>query len=352
MTTGSADAVDARRKPAGGFIFLTVTQLCLIWWAYIEKRIELRDVRTWFATWELQARRCLLKSGQHAFYTIEELNALVGGVGGMHLRASIRRLEAVGLLVWSTSALAFPKSPEELKVKDTSRLFHMLSTVPNQQRRIPVPRRMVRFLAGARRRCLMATILGHLIRCLYFRKGKCSSRGCCKASWIAEVFGVNVSNVKAARKYLSEMGWLTNLQTSQRVRNRYGQWVIVNLDWPGSGENEDPIVSSCGAPKSAELKSRPPEHLSTTESRPPRKNEEPFQELKHQQSASGDLTGVSKKNEKKDIPNLQHIIPDDLRDTARLLSLFEEAQAHGCIGAGDNDRLTFIATAEHARFVG
>jgi hypothetical protein len=352
MTTASAHAVDAGRKPAGGFIFLTVTQLCLIWWAYLEKQIELRDVRTWFATWELLARRCLLKSGQQAFYTLEELNALVGGVGGMHLRASIRRLEAVGLLVWSTSHLAFPRSPEELKVKDTSRLYDMLQTVPNHQRRVPVPRRMVRFLAGARRRCLIATILAHLIRCLYFRKGECSSKGCCKASWIAEVFGVNISNVKAARKYLSEMGWLTNLQTSQRVRNHYGQWVVINLDWPGSAGDEKPVVSSCTIPASAELRSRPPEPLSTTESRPPRNNKEPLQESKHQKPASGGDTGVSKEHERKDPPSIQHITPEDLRDTTRLLSLFEDAQTQGYIGGSENDRLTFIATAEHARFVG
>jgi hypothetical protein len=230
MTTATAEAGDARRKPTGGFIFLTATQLCLIWWAYLEKRIELRDVRTWFGSWELRARRCLLKPGQQAIYTIEELNSLLGRVGGMHLRASIRRLEAVGLLVWSTSHLTFPKSPEELKVKDTSGLFDMLSAVPNNQRRIPVPRRMVRFLGGARRRCLIATILGHLIRCLYYRNGECSAKGCCTSSWIAQVFGVNGSNVKAARRYLSDMGWLTLLETSQRVRNRYGQWVTINLD--------------------------------------------------------------------------------------------------------------------------
>jgi hypothetical protein len=211
---------------------------------------------------------------------------------------------------------------------------------------------MVRFLAGARRRCLMATILAHLIRCLYFRKGECSSKGCCKASWIAEVFGVNISNVKAARKYLSEMGWITILQTSQRVRNHYGQWVIINLDWPGSSEDEEVVVSSCTVPKSPELRSRPPERLSTTESRPPRNNKEPFQESKHQKPASGGNTGVSKENKKNDPPSIHHIIPDDLRDTERLLSLFEDAQAHGCIGGSENDRLTFIATAEHARFVG
>jgi len=141
-----------RQESRQGGIFLTVTQLCLIWWAYLEKLIELRDVRTWFGTWELQARRCLLKPGQQAIYTIEELSSLVGGVGGMHLRASIRRLKAAGLLLCSMSHLSFPKSPEELCVKDTARLFGMLDAVPNNQIRIPVPRRMVRFLASSRRR--------------------------------------------------------------------------------------------------------------------------------------------------------------------------------------------------------
>jgi hypothetical protein len=350
--TSTVDSVDAPRKPTGGFIFLSVTQLCLVWWAYLEKLIELRDVRTWFGTWELQARRCLLKPGQQAIYTIEELSSLVGGVGGMHLRASIRRLEAVGLLLWSTSHLSFPKSPEELTVKDTSRLFDMLDAVPNNRRRVPVPRRMVRFLAGARRRCLMATILGHLIRCLYYRNGECSAKGCCTSSWIAKVFGVNGSNVKAARRYLAEMGWLTPLETSQHVRNRYGQWVMINLDWPGSDTHELPIVSPYLIPESPKPKLRPPALLSTTESRPPIINKKPFQEHKHQKPASGGQAGVWKEHEKTDTPTIEHIVPEDLRDTGRLLSLFEDAQRDGCIGGSESDRLTFIASAEHARFVG
>jgi hypothetical protein len=351
--TATADSVDAPRKPTGGFIFLTVTQLCLIWWAYLEKLIELRDVRTWFGTWELQARRCLLKPGQQAIYTLEELSSLVGGVGGMHLRASIRRLEAVGLLLWSTSQLGFPKSPEELTVEDTSRLLDMLGAVPNHQRRIPVPRRMVRFLAGARRRCLMATILGHLIRCLYYRKGVCLAKGCCMSSWIAQVFGVNGSNVKAARRYLAEMGWLIPLETSQRVRNRYGQWVMINLDWPGTDVDEEVIVLPCVTPPPCAPKSRPPERLSTSESRPFRRNTEPFQDKsKHQKPSSGGPTGVWKAEEKSNLPILNHIVPDDLRDMDRLLALFEQAQSDGHIGGSESECLTFIASAEHARFVG
>jgi hypothetical protein len=354
MTTLKAETESTVRKPTGGFIFLTVTQLCLIWWAYLEKLIELRDVRTWFGTWELQARRCLLKPGQRAVYTLEELHGLVGGVGGMHLRGSIRRLEASGLLVWSTSHLGFPGSPEELKVTDTSRLHDMLESIPNNRRRIPVPRRMVRFLAGARRRCLMATILGHLVRCLYYRKGGCTGKGCCTSTWIAKVFGVNSSNVKAARQYLAEMGWLTLLETSQHVRNRYGQWVTINLDWPGEDTHQRAIVAACSTSgrEPSGSRSQPPEPLSTTESRPPLGNKKPFQEHKHQKPTSGGPAGIYQANEKTDTPTLHHIVPDDLRDTARLLTLFEEAHQEGFIGGNESERLTFISTAEHARFVG
>jgi hypothetical protein len=51
-------------------------------------------------------------------------------------------------------------------------------------------------------------------------------------------------------------------------------------------------------------------------------------------------------------PTLRHIIPDDLQDTARLLTLFAQAQGQGLIGKSDSDRLTFLALAEHAKIVG
>jgi len=51
-------------------------------------------------------------------------------------------------------------------------------------------------------------------------------------------------------------------------------------------------------------------------------------------------------------PTLQHIVPDDLRNTARLLALFEQAQRQGLIGHSDSARLTFLATAEHTCVIG
>src|SRR2546425_12105896 len=85
------------RKPEGGFRFISVVQLCMIWWAYQERRIRLRDVRVWFATHELLARRCQLKRGQSATYTYEELYELVGGGGGHP--GSLDRLHDRGLVV-------------------------------------------------------------------------------------------------------------------------------------------------------------------------------------------------------------------------------------------------------------
>jgi len=45
-------------------------------------------------------------------------------------------------------------------------------------------------------------------------------------------------------------------------------------------------------------------------------------------------------------------VPEDLQETARLLTLFEQAQTHGLIGTSDSERLTFLGLAEHAKVVG
>src|SRR6266436_5235210 len=126
------------RKPVGGFIFLTVQQLCLLWWAYRTRLIQLRDFRVWFAAQEMVARRCQVASGQVPAYTPKELHGLVGGVGGEHLRASLRRLEAMGLLTWSSTVITFATSPAHLSgVHDLSGFHTMLEAVPNHARRVP-----------------------------------------------------------------------------------------------------------------------------------------------------------------------------------------------------------------------
>ena len=216
----------AERKPEGGFQFIAVRQLCAVWCAYKTARIPLLDVRVWFAAQELVARRCQLRPERQPTYTYDELARVVGGVGDVS--ASLHRLQASELLTWTPHAITFnPSLPEQV----SSALAPMLAQITNHKRRVPVPRRLLRFLAGGCTRVLLATVLGHLFRCLYYRDGQCQPEGFCKASWIAAVFGVSERAVKTARRRLEALGFLQRTETAQWLLNRYGQRMTINLRW-------------------------------------------------------------------------------------------------------------------------
>ena len=82
-----------------------------------------------------------------------------------------------------------------------------------------VPRRILRLLAGGARPALIATTLGTLLRCLSRRRSGWVGRGRVKASWIADVFGVDLRGVKAARLELVALGWLSPEPSDQRAEN-------------------------------------------------------------------------------------------------------------------------------------
>jgi hypothetical protein len=163
----------SQRKPEGGFQFISIVLLCLVWQAYYTKRIQLYDVRVWFAVVELVARRCQLTRDQQPTYTCEELAQLVGGAG--EVTSSLRRLALCGLVTWETHAIRFPRTP--MPAQQSAALQAMLHQIPNYQRSVPVPRRLLRFIAQGCSRALLATILGHLFRCLYYRHGQCRPEG-------------------------------------------------------------------------------------------------------------------------------------------------------------------------------
>jgi hypothetical protein len=51
-------------------------------------------------------------------------------------------------------------------------------------------------------------------------------------------------------------------------------------------------------------------------------------------------------------PDLRHIVPGDLRDTGRLLDLYDQAIGQGLALPSEWGRLRFVAVAEHARVIG
>src|SRR5512135_1058335 len=219
--------------PKPPLCFFTVLQLLMAWTAYREGHISLKDLRVYFALAETraQSRRGGAKGEAAPKFSARELRALVGGDGGE--QSAVRKLLAVGLLRdLSKSTIKFASDPSELRfVPET--LDATLALIANPQRRVPVPRRIVRLIAGGARRTLIATILGHLIRCLYYRRGACHPTGCCKASWIAKVFGVSARGVKGQRHRLVALGWLIPQGTSQQALNLHGRSLAVNLAWDG-----------------------------------------------------------------------------------------------------------------------
>lgn len=372
MTTTHYQPLTAR-KPYGGFVLLSVEMLCVLWWVYRQRTIQLRDLRVWLACHEMVARRCQTPPVHVPHYTLQELHRLVGGVGGEHLRVSLRRLAAVGLLTWAPTTLTFATSPTALQgVPDRTGLDTMLQAIPNPHRRVPVPRQALRLIAGGCRATVIATMFGHLIRCLYYREHGCRSGGWCKASWIATVFQVDLRTIKAARHHLVAIGWLQMLPTPQHLSNRWGSYTRISLTWTRAAlekNREDPTHSPLtGSPL--------PSDFSTTVLPPPFLDPKPLQDPKHQQPApptdtaspvvpllptvptDGETTGdeiqghAHIRTPALQSPTLHHIVLDDLQDTGRLLALFEQAYTLGLIGKSDSERLTFLATAEHARVIG
>ena len=51
-------------------------------------------------------------------------------------------------------------------------------------------------------------------------------------------------------------------------------------------------------------------------------------------------------------PDLRNVVPEDLKDTGRLLDLYEQAVELGLVTDSEHDRLRFVAAAEHARIIG
>jgi len=326
ITTGATTG--ALRKPVGGFCLVHGTVLLRAWAGYWRGDLRLLDLRVWFACLELVARRCVVPRSVRPRYRINELHRLVGGIGGRHLRQAIARLEKSGLLRWGESSVTIAKLIDVACDED---LHRSTALVANQGRLVPVPRRIVRYIAAGARRVEIATILGHLLRCLYYRRGVCLPEGTCKSSWIADVFGVDARNVKSARKELVARGWLMTIPTRQTVLNRFGQRVRVNLEWSGNDI-------------SARTKRSPRRVLFTTGSPPPYKNKKLSSRVEDQEPASAGRPGACALPE----PTLRRVRMEDLRDPRRIDVLYRHAQERKLVQRGQAARMRFHAAAVHA----
>jgi len=318
-------------RPEGGYRLVSVMQLFVAWWAYRRKEIQFRDLRAYLALHEMAARRSAAGQGRTPRFTVTEVERLVGG-GGKHVAGSLRRLGKSGLAAWSESAIRFAERPESVRF-NTNGFQENFARIVNRRRRVPVPRRTLRLLARATRPVQVATILGHLFRCVYAKGCVVAATGSVSASWIAEAFEVDPRNVKRARAQLRAWGWLSVLESDHWHRQRYGERIMLNLSW-------DADTTKWG---SESPKTPPRLRQNVPESPPPKKNRELLMEYENQKPGIAGPSGVSTKRDR--TPTLQNVQVQDLTDISRLLMLFKEVQSRGLVRASESDRLRFVSAA-------
>ncbi len=330
-----------RPKPEGGYVLIPAMRLLSAYMAHREDFIRLVDLRIWLACHELVARRCGARKGCPLHYTTRELAAILKTPHESRIAAGVKRLVRAGLLSWSASKVEFPEWNGAGIPEATSRLRGAASLVANHRRRVPVPRRLIVWLAREGTGAMIATVFGHLLRCLYFRGGACAPSGMCKGSWVAQVFGAHPRTVKRARAELVALGWLVPAATSQWARNRWGQRFAVNLEWSPSG---DSTAAPRTPPRSRRLRlpSPPPESHRELSSR----------RLKHQEPAPRGPVGACAGHQGLTPPTLRRVLAADLHDPRRLQSLFADAVRSGFVTASECDRQRVFTAAGRALRVG
>jgi hypothetical protein len=333
----------SRASIAGGFVLVPVASLMDVWQACQSTPLGIGDFRAWLAAHEMIARRCKLGDGRQATYTLAELAGLLG-VSRKRAGASMRRLQAAGLIDWSDERIEFPDRADHAIDADID------DTIGHGKGQLAIPRRLLRFLADGARPALVATALGVLLRCLSRRRGGFDGRGRVKAAWVARVFGVDLRGVKRARRELVALGWISDEPSDAWATRRWGATYRIDLEWEAdraAGPRLPPIPAAA----------RPA--IAT-----PRSDPEPLRERNQdQEPASAGPAGVrSSRMEKQPRtppeagplppPRLDDVRVEDLEDTERLLDLHGQAVARGVVSSSEADRLRFVGAAEHALAVG
>lgn len=321
----------SQAKPVGGFAFVKCVEVLAAWGLYRDGTLSLADLRVWFALREMVARRCQVDAGRTRAYAVDEAERLTL-YSKAEVRRCIARLESAGLIHARKSTIVFAPRAAFAPVLENSEVQKLIGLTANHRRKIPVPRRVLRLLARERRRAMSATLLGHLIRMLYYRDGVCRPVGACKSSWVAEVFGIDARSVKRCRSELIRRGLLAPLNADQWYRNRYGWRGMLNMDWCGNSVS-------------------PPRVAKRPKLSPPVSNRKLSTRERNQEPSSGRL-GSWKKNSSLRKHTLGTVQATDLTSEAATSKLFTRAAKAGHVEHSEAGLLKVLTAAEHALRIG
>jgi hypothetical protein len=327
---------------AGGFVLVPVPALMAAWRTCKARPLGVGDFRAWLAAREMLARRYGLDDRRQPAYTVAELAGLLG-ITRKRAAASLKRLEAAGLVLLTESAIRFSEPPHP-PADDLG------DTIGRGRGALALPRRVLRFLADGARPALVATALGVLARCLSRRRGGWGHVGRVKAGWVAATFGVDVRAVKRARRELVALGWISDEPSDPWATRRWGPAYRISLDWspdPTTDPRLPPIPAASG-----------PAIATPRSDREPLPEREIHQEPGPAGPAGVQLSGIEREGRTPPEagplppPRLDDVRPEDLANTKRLLELHGQAVARGIISSSEADLLRFTSAAEHALAIG
>jgi len=206
---------------------------------YQQGAIGLDTLRIWLGTLELVEKRCCTAPDASVHYHPEELRRLLRAPRLAPVTAGLQQLEALGLLAWSPQVIQFLPQAQALREALGQDGYQTLrAQLAPGLRWVPVPRRLLVWLAQEAQPGVIATALGVLLRCMRYKAQLCVAGGRVAAPWIAMVFGVAERTVQRAMQVLQGCGWLARLAVQPERERAHGRYTVINLAWHKPGASE------------------------------------------------------------------------------------------------------------------
>lgn len=344
----------------GGFKPVRAGEIASIIEAINDKKIGPRALRVYFAAHVAVAARqaaTFAPSRKKAKgpkgsvrHSAEEL-ARLSGLSIEATKKELRALSRAELLSFSETEITFGMS-------DSDEVFDR-----SPRRIIPMPRRLLRYLARCDRKAELLTILGYCVRGLSRRGGEISTAGTAKAGWIAKHFGISVRSVRAERGRLIAAKFISEDNSTQRKLNRTGAYFRINPAWTGPAAGCDSGRAEKGARELAQPAAAPGSRSEIAS--PQVKNQRcfappigdkktPYGSRNQKPRATPKPAGVSSKHEKNTHrvilpPTIKAVQADDLASFGRTEALYWQAVGQGILTHSEASSQRWIAAAVRAK---
>src|SRR5918992_2229988 len=354
-TANLRPGTQAAQDILGGTCPLAPIQVCILWAARQEKVITPLAFKVYFAAHEVKYWRCKTDPGETYHcepfaFEPADVNRLLPSVPGAKIARAFGELKSIHVLNMSDTGIEFAQSLDAVTVNERVKqraltMFDQLH-LDTRDKLVKIPRRLLRLIVQCGRRIVRAaTLIGMLLTTMLTkRKDRYGGyKGCCKAQWIAHVFGVDASRVKSERAKLIEEGWFTREPTTPRARKKFGEWVRLNL--MPSEPTANPEAPPAGDPPEVQPQNAASDPKVQPLLNPSLSSSEEI--LKNQTLTTSDPDPGAYQPPASEQPTWTDIKLEDLHHDTRSEQLRQEAIQRGYVRDTPSDRVNFFAAIAH-----